>query len=272
VYQLFTQQKPRRLTGVTLNLCSAHAAVNFCHWLLDAMGRLELFRRCGYTFDQVDRILVPKFSGPTPEWVLQRLRLPPEKMIHPGGREQFLCETLLQPSFPGTAACYPPWLVEFYRRHFPAERTAPPRRLYIERKGKRGLTNAAEVREELGRRGFTPFDPAGQTDLSVQFADVTHIVGVHGASLANLVFCQPGTRVLELMPSDLVSRFYCSLCASAQLPYGVLIGKSLHERRRESDRPTHSPFTVPLDQFREALDVLLSVADVRSTRTDDRVN
>ena len=34
-----------------------------------------------------------------------------------------------------------------------------------------------------------------QVDL---FCNAEHIVGLHGAGLANIVFCQPGTRVIEL--------------------------------------------------------------------------
>ena len=258
VYHLTFHDKPRWLKGVTLNLCSAHSAVNFCHWLLDAVGRLELFERCGFNYDAVDQILLPIFPGTTAAWVLQHLRLPPHKLIHPSEKDQFHCETLLQPSYPGTPATYSPWVVNFYRRHFPAERREPPRLVYFQRKGKRGLTNAAEVEEELNRWGFESFDPAGQIDLSTQLADVTHIVGVHGAGLANLVFCRPGTRVLELMPSDTPWRFYYSLCSSGQMPYGVVVGKSLRERRNTIDLPTNAPFTVPLEELREAISALLS--------------
>src|SRR5688572_10528971 len=39
VYYLTLHNKPRWLNGVTLNLCSTHSSFNFCHWLLDAVGR-----------------------------------------------------------------------------------------------------------------------------------------------------------------------------------------------------------------------------------------
>jgi capsular polysaccharide biosynthesis protein len=242
---------------VTLNLCSAHGAINFCHWLLDSLSRLELVERAGISFADIDHILLPRFPGKTAEWVLSTLKLPSEKLIHPDQRDQFQCETLLQPSFPGYVASYPPWVVEFYRRHFPAPTVPRRRRLYIPRRGMRGLTNADAVEGELRQFGFEPFEPAHQTDLHLKFADVSHVVGVHGAGLANLVFCPPGTRVLELLPSDLRNPYYYSLCNSAGMPYGVVVGKSTKERRRPVDVPTQSPFTVNIDELSAATAVLV---------------
>ncbi|MEO6004634.1 MAG: glycosyltransferase family 61 protein [Opitutus sp.] len=266
VYSLTVHRAPRPLKGVTLNLCSAHAVTNFCHWLLDAVSRLELVDRCGISLTEVDHILLPRFPGGTAAWVLERLNLPADKLIRPDVRDHFRCETLLQPSYPGFVASYPAWVVEFYRKHFPAPTVEAGRLLYIPRKGKRGLVNEAEVEEELLGRGIQPFEPAGEKDLEFKLADVSHLVGVHGAALANLVFCRPGTRVLELIPSDTPWPFYYSLCSSAGMPYGVIVGKSLRERRRKTQVPTQSPFTVPIDELRGALDVLLAT---RASRKEE---
>jgi len=257
VYSLTLHRAPRWLDGVTLNLCSAHGAINFCHWLLDSLSRLELVERAGISFAEIDHILLPRFPGKTAEWILATLKLPREKLIHPDQRDQFRCATLLQPSFPGYVASYPPWVVAFYRRHFPAPKLKRTRRIYIPRRGMRGLTNDAEVEAELRTLGFEPFEPAHQTDLHLKLADVSHVVGVHGAGMANLVFCQPGTRVLELLPSDLRNPYYYTLCNSADMPYGVILGKSTKERRREIDVPTQSPFTVRIDELKAATAVLL---------------
>lgn len=259
VYRLTLHEAPRRLAGVTLNLCSAPAAVNFCHWMLDAVGRVALLAPAGISPAAVDHILLPKFPGRTAGWILARLNLPADKVIHPGKRDQFLCEQLLQPSYPGSAANYPPWLVDFYRELFPPP-DAPRgrRRIYVARRGARCVRNRSEVEAELVRQGFELFEPAGKTDLHLELADVSHVVGVHGAALANLVFCRPGTRVLELLPSDMRHAYYYSLCASGDMPYGLVVGKSLRERWTRWDLPTQSDFTVPVDELRAALEVLTS--------------
>ena len=53
--------------------------------------------------------------------------------------------------------------------------------------------------EALGER-FTVIDP-GQMDLDIQmslFSQARCIVGVHGSNLANMVFCQSDTAVVEI--------------------------------------------------------------------------
>lgn len=91
-----------------------------------------------------------------------------------------------------------------------------------------------------------------------RLASVTHVVGLHGAALANLVFCPPGTRVLELLPSDMPYRYFYSLCRSAGMPYGVVMGRSLRERRFRVQKATHAAFKVALEELRPALDALVS--------------
>ncbi|MEO6005751.1 MAG: glycosyltransferase family 61 protein [Opitutus sp.] len=258
VYEVWRKKPPRFLPGVTLNLCSQHAAINFCHWALDAVARLELVDRAGIQRPTIDQVVLPQFPGETADWITSQLGLPASKLIRPSADDQFECEVLMQPSYPGTVEAYPPWVVQFYRRHFrPAGRTGS-KRFYIPRRGRRGLVNEAEVEDELSRHGFEVFDPAGQTDLHLSLGQATHVVGIHGAALANLVFCAPGTRVLELVASDMPWRYFYSLCSSADLPYGVLMGKSLRERRPPIQKATHAPFHVPVDQLRPALQALLA--------------
>jgi hypothetical protein len=258
VYSLTVHRAPRRLNGTTLNLCSAHAAVNFCHWLIDSVGRLALLEPAGISMNAIDHILLPKFPGPTARWILSRIELPAGKLIHPGPRDQFWCEQLLQPSYPGFVASYPPWVVDFYRERFPAPEVSRGRRVYLPRRGVRGIANRAEVETEIARWGFEVFEPAGKTELQRAFADVSHVIGAHGAALANLVFCRPGTRVLELMPSDMPHAYYYSLCDSGDMPYGLVVGKSERERWTRWDLPTQSDFSVPLEELRSALAVMTS--------------
>ena len=257
VYEVWRKKPARFLPGMTLNLCSQHAAINFCHWALDAVARLELVDRAGIRRDAIDHVVLPRFPGVTAEWIMDRVHLPEGKLIWPAADDQFGCEVLMQPSYPGTVETYPPWAVQFYRRHFPPPARRGSRRFFIPRRGRRGLVNEAEVEQELARHGFEVIEPEGQTDLHLSLGQASHVVGIHGAALANLVFCAPGTRVLELVPSDMPWRYFYSLCCSADLPYGVVMGKSLRERRLPIQKATHAPFYVPIPELRAALEALL---------------
>ena len=45
------------------------------------------------------------------------------------------------------------------------------------------------------------------------------VVGPHGAGLANLVFCRPGTKVVEIFSNRFVNLEYWALSCMARLDY-----------------------------------------------------
>jgi capsular polysaccharide biosynthesis protein len=81
-------------------------------------------------------------------------------------------------------------------------------RIYVSRLGdkhRRAVGEAALV-EGLRRRGFAIVTPA-EMDLAEQirvFRGARLVVGPHGAGLANVAFCRPGTAVYELMPEHFI--------------------------------------------------------------------
>ena len=56
------------------------------------------------------------------------------------------------------------------------------------------------------------------------FASAEVVVGTHGAALANLVFCRPGTVVVELMGTNTASTLYTSLSWRRSLRYHMVMG------------------------------------------------
>ncbi len=251
----------RRLAGRTLNLCSANAVTNFFHFVIDSISRIELVQRAGYTWDDFDHILFPRFSSPTTEAIVDASGLPREKLVRIGRREQFQCETLIQPSFPGPLACTPPWVLEFYRRLFPPTAAPRRRRLYLPRRNNRFPQNESLLAARLAAAGFETLDPATTRNLHRHLAEASHVVGVHGAALANLVFCAPGTRILELMPTEISEHynrwFYYTLCSSGDMPYGALIGRSRRQRLTTFSPQPKTEFTLDPHDVDAALAALL---------------
>lgn len=143
--------------------------------------------------------------------------------------ERIAVERLLLPWNAGSGECYHPAGTGFLRQLRPAGVTGS-RRLYIDRRGSgaRPLRNEAAVVSALERLGFQPvrlervgFD--GQMQL---MAEAAIVVAPHGAGLANLVFAEATTRVIELMPDRLSSWCYRVLCASLGLPYEAVMASS----------------------------------------------
>lgn len=263
------------LPGTTLSLLSDFACGNYCHFLLDALGRLALVEAAGITLDGIDRILVPEPCSENARRILAAMALPNDKVVvvpeEPKAR--FLPERLIAPTFPGAPACYVPAVVaELRRLRQVASPAGPATRLYVDRTApRRPLVNRDEVRALMRDYGFRIYDPSHQNNQPVDFAAASIVVGAHGAGLANLVFCTPGTRVLELLPTDQMHPYYYTLSWAAGLEYSVLPCKSAEERPPGDFSPSPHPFHVDIERLRAALDAMgcLGRAGAGASRSGD---
>ena len=259
--QILMLHPRRQLRGRTLNLCSANSSTNFFHFVIDSISRAHLVNLAGYKWDDFDQIIFPRFSSPMTEAIVSRSGIPRDKLIFLNRRQHFECELLIQPSFPGPMACTPGWVTDYFRQLFPPAPAPRGRRLYFPRRGNRHPANEADLDARLVAHGFETVDPMKTQNLREQLGQASHVVGVHGAGLANLVFCAPGTRVLELMPSEISAHynrwFYYTLCASGGMPYGVVYGQSRAHRLTSFSPQAKTPFDVNLADFDRAMHQLL---------------
>jgi len=98
------------------------------------------------------------------------------------------------------------------------------RRIYVRRHGSRALRNGAEVESVLAEFGFETsemeaFSPRAQIEM---FRDAAYVVAVHGAALGNIMFCAPGTRVLEISPDAEYRSCYAELSDKLGLVHAML--------------------------------------------------
>ena len=119
-------------------------------------------------------------------------------------------------------------LAEAFDRVYGAEASAPgPERLYLSRSGARLRTarNEAALTAALGARGIAPFtaNDGNHAEQIARFRAARTIVALHGAGLTNLIFCAPGTRVVEIFPSNHVKSPYWWLARCMDLRYRPVI-------------------------------------------------
>ncbi|MDT4921605.1 MAG: hypothetical protein QOI15_2507 [Pseudonocardiales bacterium] len=248
--------RERRLDGTLLNLATMMGKKNYGHFLLDGLGRLAVTELAGIRVEEVDWVLVPGFDTAATRRMLDAAEIPPEKRIVPRRALAVTPDVVLAPSMPGTTRVYRPSLPRYLRTlSQPAARA--PRRLYITRPddARRPLTNRPELARLAMSHGFTPIDPMG-SDLAALMGSADVVLGEHGAALADLAFCRPGTRVIELIPSDHMHPYYFSLAMAADLDYAAVVCRSAEVR--PPDRPGPSPHSVevPLDALSDALAAL----------------
>ena len=212
-----------RVGGTALSLATRSADSNYGHFLLDSVGRLALVEKAGIGMDRIDHVVgaVPSEGA---RRILKRAGVPLDRLILTREGVSIQPDVLLAPTFPGTRRNYLPWLVEFLRKAGPAPPDGPARRLYIQRKATRRVLNEAQLLPMLEEHGFEIYDPAEHPDPPADFAAASIVVGAHGAGLADLAFCRPGTCVLELIPEDHVMPYWYTVSEAGGLRYGYLIG------------------------------------------------
>jgi capsular polysaccharide biosynthesis protein len=254
--------EPRRLQGACLTLLSEFAGNSYGHFILDSLSRLSLVFGAGLVLDDFDHVLCSRPTGRNAAHMFRMLGIPEEKVVWAKDGESIASDIVVAPSFPGTRRNYPDWVPTFLRRTFlhtfRKESTGSSRRLYLSRRGhRRNASNEEAVLRIVRDRGFEVCTPGVDDTDPADLSEAAIVVGPHAGALADLAFCQPGTKVLELLPSDHVHPYFYTLSEAAGLSYSYLLCRSLGERGSDAWGPSAVDFVVDEQELTVALDRLL---------------
>ena len=106
------------------------------------------------------------------------------------------------------------------------------RRLYVSRMGQarrgvssRQMLNEAEVAEAVTALGFEVIEPEqlSPAEQIAAFAAADVVVGPAGSAMFNVVFCRPGTKVLDIESEPFWIYAHTGLLASCQTRYGLFL-------------------------------------------------
>ncbi|MCU0565077.1 MAG: glycosyltransferase family 61 protein [Oculatellaceae cyanobacterium Prado106] len=247
----------------TVALLTVPGGLNYYHWMCDLLPRLELIRRSGVEWKAIDRFIVNSTRLPFQQQTLAHLGIPLEKVIESEQVPHIKADRLLVPSLfkePNAFAC------DFLRSTFLTQEMRSKtgaERIYVTRAGARyrHLLNEAEVIHHLTQRGFQVLQLESMTvaEQVTAFAHAKWIVAPHGASLTNLAFCQPGTKLVELFSPNYVNICFWMMSHAVNIDYAYVIG----EGKRPPEfvyRPVPTPYrdnmTIPVNALLKILDNL----------------
>jgi capsular polysaccharide biosynthesis protein len=201
--------------GTLLSLATRGSFANYYHFLLDVLPRWGVFQESMPDL-RPDAMFVNTRTGYQKQ-LLAMLDLPDVPVVEPAKNTALRADRLLAPCIPNPDLMAPTWTTAWLKATLPAVDTrSRPRRMYITRgngKNTPRLVNEEAILDILRPLGFEVFDP-GQHSVQDQidcFTAAEVIVAPHGAALANLTFCSPGTRVLELFAPTYVNPCYWTI-------------------------------------------------------------
>jgi hypothetical protein len=226
----------QRVTAPVVVLANMDATYhrNYYHWMLLLLTRIEALRARGLLLGGRRLLLPRELSG----WMrssLADLGIGEDQVLPYGGDDDLLLTDALLASPVDYAS---PSLVEGLRqalwRHAGLDPAAPPaatRLLYISRRGegRRPLVEEARIERAAAAMGFETVAPETLT-LAEQvrlFATARGIAGPPGAAYTNLVWAQPGVRVLSIFKEEANLPTFIDLSIIRGQSHRWLLGRNL---------------------------------------------
>ncbi|MCC3594157.1 tetratricopeptide repeat protein [Microcoleus sp. PH2017_28_MFU_U_A] len=231
-----------KIDGTVAVLAGLSGNVYF-HWMVDILPRIEILHRWGVNLEEIDWFLVNSCQQPFQRETLKALGIPEYKIIESDRHPYIQAKHLIVPSFSG----YLGWLsiqgLEFLRRVFAGEQSpklpescagesknTQPERIYISRNkcSYRRVINEEQVIDFLSGFGFVPVLLESMTlnEQIALFASAKVIVAPHGSGLTNIIFCSPGTKVIELTSGNYIRHYYWAIGQQLNLEHYYVTGEN----------------------------------------------
>ncbi|MBF0428880.1 MAG: glycosyltransferase family 61 protein, partial [Magnetococcales bacterium] len=200
---------------------------NYYHWMCDILPRLW----CITSIPQLQSlpILLRAPLLPFQLETLTALGIPLHRIKWFTG-QSILVKTLFFPSY-SSSSTYSIQPVSWLRTHllpaFDIPHAPALEFIYISRSmaGSRRVLNEEHVITELQTRGFQILHLENKTvkeQLEI-FNRAKVVIMPHGAACVNIIFAQPGTTLIELLPSTHMSVACLALCSLNNCHYGTLL-------------------------------------------------
>ena len=229
-----------RIDGTAVVLADDVRPLNFCHWMVDWLPRLAFLGEQARRPDTF--VVVPPLNADYQWETLRLCGFPRERVVQLGTMQGLQARRLLVPSdltvipHPGHKAA--PWLTDYLRAALgfgaflhgldgPLHR----RKLYISRGDAAGrrVLNEVDLLARLAPLGYEPVALAEMPILRqiATFACASHIVAPHGAGLANIVFADAASTLVEIFPASYGTAAYYVLSAGLGMTYASYISHDI---------------------------------------------
>ncbi|MGB3514239.1 MAG: glycosyltransferase 61 family protein [Microcoleaceae cyanobacterium] len=230
IFSLKTLPQIQNIQG-TVAVLSGIFNNNYFHWMFDILPRIELLRQSGINFKNIDKFLI-NHQLPFQKETLKILDIPEAKIIDTEKHQHIQATKLIVPSFPGCVAWMPKWACDFLRTEFLnlAETSDKIDRIYISRKqaNNRRIINEDEIINLLTKFGFksVTLESMSVKKQASLLANAKVVISAHGGGLTNLVFCHPGTKVIEIFSPNYIYSCYWLISNLVGLEYYYLLGEN----------------------------------------------
>lgn len=231
------------LAGTTLLATTDYNWV-YGHTLWEAVYRILAYWDRHGSFDDVDQILtagmVPRLLKRFDPDILEAAT--PKLRTHGGQLTRYVCDNLVIAPLPVSSSCIGLRQIELLNKYVRFEPGPRPKNVFLLRKPglTRTVSNQDEVLSAVRSAGYEPVAAGETPGIFGLFAEAERVVGIHGSDLCDIVFMQPGRRVLELTPTDHVKPYFRVASQNRGLDHHNLLCASASHRLNDYGYSTAS--------------------------------
>lgn len=231
VFHNLSLGKPRYIDGNVAVITTAGANVYY-HWLLDILPRYIMLKEAGVC-DQLDYVVLDYAASRFQKETLAVVGLSEEKILNCKDERDFhiKAKQLFVPTLMSSLSEVNLYESELLRKYFlKGKKSSKGKRIYISRRGgTRELENEQELLVYLKRNGFEVVMPEEYTveEQAAIFNNADMIVGPHGSAYANVVFCQKGAKLIDIIPKSNVIPCFYSISKNVGVSYYGFIDKAI---------------------------------------------
>lgn len=218
-----TPRIKKKIKGTVLSLLTGGAGnENYWHWMFDVLPRIKIVKNIT-DINKIDYFLFPNIRKKFQKETLDLLNIPNKKVLFSTNHRHIECDQVIATEHPyvinndasNEIQNLPSWIIDWLKEALTEGLDLKdnnfPKKIYIDRydaspniKKYRKIINEEAVVNETKNAGYkniilSNFSLINQIKY---FFNAQKIIGLHGAGFANLIFGSPGSKILELKPSN----------------------------------------------------------------------
>ncbi|WP_227368723.1 glycosyltransferase family 61 protein [Halomonas sp. M20] len=232
---------------------------NYYHFWADIVSDIWYLRQSLPASEMPERYLMAYTGVSWQRQILELCGIREDQVIPLSDHDWLNVDELVVPIRPKGSEDQPSWQADAIRgmANWAGIDRPATRRLYLSRADapRRRVANEAQVRERLEPLGFEvlTLDGLSVREQQALFASASTIIAPHGAALTNLVWCKPGTLVVDFLSENHLAPCFRELAAQSEVIYHPIVCRSVDDTISGFD----SDIEIDMAQLDTALKVLM---------------
>ncbi|OZH51386.1 hypothetical protein AFK68_31440 [Hydrocoleum sp. CS-953] len=245
-----------KLKGTVAFLSVKFGGGGYYHWMFDMVARISLLYQSSIDILSIDKFIVNKIQTRFHQETIKKLGIPQNKIIESCNYPHIQTDRLIVPSIPVNSGFRTTkWACESLKNIFLSQQISSsslyPERIYISRSRalKRRVVNEEAVVNLLEKFGFQTIilESFSIEEQALYLANAVVVIAPHGAGLTNILFCNPGTKIIEFFAPEYILVCYWLISNICGLEHYHLIGEQFDDNF--SGKPVNKDICVDLQKL-----------------------